>query len=115
MRMERFRVEVLSRHTSTESRRRNRGGTMRYKLPKHEFGSGNALADAGLPDDQLHLPKVDIVNRIDNNLKERRLAQVAAARSMGISQPKVSKTLPGLFRSFGFERLRLFATALGQD
>ena len=41
------------------------------KLPKHEVSSGNVFADAGLPDAELHLLKAEIVNRIDDVLKER--------------------------------------------
>ena len=88
---------------------------MRGKLPKHEVGSGNVFADVGLPDGELHLLKAEIVNRIDDILKERRLTQAAAARLMGISQPDVSKMLRGLFRGFSLERLLVFLAALGQD
>jgi hypothetical protein len=31
--------------------------TTRGKLPKHDVGSGNVFADAGLPDAELHLLK----------------------------------------------------------
>ncbi|MGH6960229.1 MAG: helix-turn-helix domain-containing protein [Dongiaceae bacterium] len=87
---------------------------MRGKLPKHEVGSGNVFADVGLPDAELHLLKAEIVNRIDDILKERRLTQAAAARLMGISQPDVSKMLRGLFRGFSLERLLLFLAALAR-
>ena len=88
---------------------------MRGKLPKHEVSSGNVFADVGLPDAELHLLKAEIVSRIDDILKERRLTQAAAARIMGISQPDVSKMLRGLFRGFSLERLLVFLAALGQD
>lgn len=88
---------------------------MRRKLPKHEIGSGNVFADVGLPDAELHLLKAEIVNRIDDILRERELTQAAAARIMGISQPDVSKMLRGLFRGFSLERQLLFLAALGQD
>jgi predicted XRE-type DNA-binding protein len=88
---------------------------MRGKLPKHEVGSGNVFADVSLPDTELHLLKAEIVNRIDDILKERRLTQAAAARIMGISQPDVSKMLRGLFRGFSLERLLMFLAALGHD
>jgi predicted XRE-type DNA-binding protein len=88
---------------------------MRGKLPKHEVGSGNVFADVGLPDAELQLLKAEIVSRIDDILRERRLTQAAAARIMGISQPDVSKMLRGLFRGFSLERLLVFLAALGQD
>jgi predicted XRE-type DNA-binding protein len=88
---------------------------MLRKLPKHEVGSGNVFADADRPDAELHLLKAEIVNRIDDVLRERRLTQPAAARLMGIGQPDVSKMLRGLLRGFSLERLLLFLAALGQD
>jgi len=87
---------------------------MRRKLPKHEVGSGNVFADVGLPGAGLHLLKAEIVNRIDDILKERRLPQ-AAACLMDIGQPDVSKLLRGLFRGFSLERLLVLLVALGQD
>ncbi len=88
---------------------------MRGRLPRHEVGSGNLFADAGLPDAELHLLKAEIVNRIDDIMRQRRLTQAAAARLMGIGQPDVSKMLRGLFRGFSLERLLVFLAALGQD
>ena len=88
---------------------------MRRKLPRHEISSDNVFADTGWPDAELHLLKAEIVNRIDDVLKERRLTQATAARIMGISQPDVSKMLRGLFRGFSLERLLVFLAALGQD
>jgi predicted XRE-type DNA-binding protein len=88
---------------------------MPRNLSKHEIGSGNVFADTGRPDAELHLLKAEIVNRIDDVLRERRLTQAAAARLMGIGQPDVSKMLRGLFRGFSLERLLLFLAALGQD
>jgi len=102
------------RAASIERVRRNRRTTMRRKLPKHEVGSGNLFADVGLPDAELHLLKAEIVNRIDDILRERGPPQ-AAARIMGISKPDVSKILRGLFRGFSLERLLVLLAALGRD
>jgi predicted XRE-type DNA-binding protein len=88
---------------------------MHGELPRHEVGSGNVFADVGLPDAEVHRLKAEIVNRIDDILKEGRLTQAAAARLLGISQPDVSKMRRGLFRGFSLERLLLFLAALGQD
>ena len=88
---------------------------MATRLPKHEVGSDNVFADVGLPDAGLHLLKAEIVGRIDDILRKRRLTQAMAARLMGISQPDVSKMLRGLFRGFSLERLLIFLAALGQD
>ena len=45
---------------------------MRRKLPKHEVGGSNVLADVGPPDAELHLLKAEIVNRIDDILRGAR-------------------------------------------
>jgi predicted XRE-type DNA-binding protein len=88
---------------------------MPRNLSKHEVGSGNLFADTGRPDAELQLLKAEIVNRIDDVLRERRLTQAAAARLIGISQPDVSQMLRGLFRGFSLERLLVFLAAPGQD
>ncbi len=59
--------------------------------------------------------KAEIVNRIDDIPREKRLTQAAAARLMGIGQPDVSKMPCGLFRGFSLERLLVFPAALRQD
>jgi len=104
-----------TRATSSARERRKVRTAMHRSPPKHEVGSGNVFADVGLPDAELHLPKAEVVNRIDDILRERRLTQAAAARMMRISQPAVSRMLRGLFRGFSLEQLLLFLAALGQD
>ena len=48
-------------------------------------------------------------------IKRRRLTQVAAARLLGITQPKVSALLNGRLDGFSTERLFRFLNALGCD
>jgi predicted XRE-type DNA-binding protein len=77
--------------------------------------SGNVFADLGLADAGEHLIKAGLVIKIDRIIRQRRLTQSAAAKLMGIDQPKVSAMLGGQFRGYSVERLMRFLVALGQD
>ena len=77
--------------------------------------SGNVFSDLGLADAEEHLIKAGLVAKIDRIIQQRGLTQTAAARSMGIDQPKVSAMLAGQFRGYSVERLMRFLVALGQD
>lgn len=80
-----------------------------------ERGSGNVFADLGRPDAETHLLKAELVTRIDQIIRERRLTQARAAELLGISQPDVSRLLRGNFRDYSVERLLRFMTILGRD
>jgi predicted XRE-type DNA-binding protein len=77
--------------------------------------SGNVFADLGLPEPEEELAKARLASRIRQIIKDRRLTQVAAARLMGIDQPKVSALLNGRLRNFSSDRLMRLLTTLGQD
>lgn len=77
--------------------------------------SGNVFADLGLPDAEVLLAKTDLAIAIAAVLKERGLTQAAAARLMGVDQPKVSAIVRGRLDDFSLERLMLLAARLGQD
>jgi len=83
--------------------------------PKQELSTGNVFADLGLADADEHLIKAGLVVRIDRTIRQRKLTQAAAARLMGIDQPKVSAMLAGQFRGYSVERLMRFLVALGHD
>lgn len=80
-----------------------------------ERGSGNVFADLGRPDAETHLLKAELVTRIDQIIRERRLTQARAAELLGISQPDVSRLLRGNFRDYSVERLLRLMTILGRD
>jgi predicted XRE-type DNA-binding protein len=82
---------------------------------KQERSSGNVFADLGLPNADEHLIKAGLVVKIDGTIRERALSQAAAAKVMGIDQPKVSAMLAGQFRGYSVERLMRFLVALGHD
>ena len=78
-------------------------------------GSGNVFADLGFAEPEEELARAKLASRIRLILKDRRLTQVAAAKLMGIDQPKVSALLNGRLANFSSERLMRLLTALGQD
>jgi predicted XRE-type DNA-binding protein len=77
--------------------------------------SGNVFADIGLPEPEEALTKAQLAGHIRQAIKRRRLTQVAAAKAMGVDQPKVSALLNGRLANFSSERLMRLLTALGQD
>jgi predicted XRE-type DNA-binding protein len=88
---------------------------LKRKILERESGSGNVFADLGLADAGEHLIKAGLVVKIDRTIRQRHLTQAAAARLMGIDQPKVSAMLAGRFRGYSVERLMRFLVALGHD
>jgi predicted XRE-type DNA-binding protein len=77
--------------------------------------SGNVFADLGFAEPEEELTKAQLASHIRETIKRRRLTQVAAARIMGVDQPKVSALLNGRIANFSSERLMRLLTALGQD
>jgi predicted XRE-type DNA-binding protein len=80
-----------------------------------ERGSGNVYADLGFKDADAMLAKARIVARIGQLLKEQDLTQAAAARVLGVNQPKVSALLRGHFQGYSQERLIGLLNRLGCD
>ena len=80
-----------------------------------EHSSGNVFADLDRPDAEIHLLKADLVARIDQIIRERRLTQPRTADLLGITQPGVSRLRRGNFRDYSVERLLRLLTNLGQD
>jgi predicted XRE-type DNA-binding protein len=89
--------------------------TKRKPEPVVNNSSGNVFADLGVPDADTHLLKAELVSRIDQILRQRRLTQSQAAELLGISQPDVSRLLRGQFRDYSVERLLRLLQALGRD
>lgn len=78
-------------------------------------GSGNVYADLGFANPEEELAKAQLAMMIDDAIRKRRLTQQAAAKLMGIDQPKVSHILRGRLGGFSTQRLIDFLTALGRD
>lgn len=80
-----------------------------------EIGSGNVYKDLGFKDADAMLAKARIVAEISRIIRARRLTQTAAARILGVSQPKISALFDGHFRGYSEERLIWLLSRLGCD
>ncbi len=102
--------------TSRKSPARRRRTSERASEAMHfEKSSGNVFADLGLPNPEERLAKAHLALEIGRIIKARKLTQQAAAKLMGIDQPKVSHVLTGRLAGYSTERLMGFLTALGRD
>ena len=95
--------------------RRERGSKRSGERMHFEESSGNVFADLGLPNAEERLVKATLAIEIGRIIAKRRLTQQAAAKLMGIDQPKVSHVLTGRLAGYSTERLMGFLTALGLD
>lgn len=84
-------------------------------MTKITFSTGNVFADLGLPDAVELDTKVRLAVAINHRIEARRLTQVAAAKTLGVNQPKVSALKNYQLEGFSVERLMNFLTALGSD
>lgn len=80
-----------------------------------EISSGNVFADLGIENPEEELTKAKLVWEIEQIIKKKKLTQVAAAKVMGINQPKVSALISRKLDGFSVERLIHFLNRLGQD
>ena len=80
-----------------------------------ERGSENVFADIGFPNPKDHLLKAQLVHRISNVMKERKLTQAQTAEVLGVKQPDISNLMRGQFRLVSVEKLMHYLVALGHD
>ena len=80
-----------------------------------ERGSGNVFADLDLPDADSLLLKAELVSRIDDIIRQRRITQAEVARALGLSRPDLSRLLRGSFQEYSLECILRFLMALGCD
>lgn len=85
------------------------------KKIKAEKSSGNLFADLQIPDAEEALAKADLAYQIAIVIEKKKLSQSAAAKLLGIDQPKVSALLRGKLTGFSTDRLILFLNALGRE
>lgn len=78
-------------------------------------GTDNVLIDLGLPDAEELTAKVVLAKKINDILERRQLTQSAAAKLLGIPQPKISAIRNYKVRGISLERLMQALTALGQN
>jgi predicted XRE-type DNA-binding protein len=80
-----------------------------------ETGSGNVFADLGLSNPEERFAKAQLVHRISEIIKERKLTQAKAGEILGIDQTKVSKLVRGRLSEFSTSTLLEYLTRLDRD
>lgn len=80
-----------------------------------ETSSGNVFADLGLPDAEKLKIKSGLVIEIRKAMRTLGLTQQAAAKRMGIPQPKVSSMMRGDFTNLSERKLMDCLNRLGYD
>lgn len=78
-------------------------------------GSGNVFADVGLPNPESELAKAELVLEIARSIKALGLTQTAAAKRLGLDQPKISALLRGHWEGFSIDRLCRLLNGLKRD
>ena len=76
-------------------------------------GSANIFADLGFPDADMHLLKAQLMNCVQDTIRDRKLTRTEAARVTGISQPDLSRMLKGQFRDISVEHILRVLAKLG--
>lgn len=77
--------------------------------------SGNVFEDLDVFAPEEALAKAELTAKIAEIITSKGLTQAAAARVLGVDQPKVSALLRGRLSGFSTERLMRFLTALGSN
>lgn len=78
-------------------------------------GSTNVFADLGYPDAEERQTKLKLAHALSQIVESRGLTQDAAAKLLGINQPKVSALANYKLEGFSVERLMIYLTALDRD
>jgi predicted XRE-type DNA-binding protein len=83
--------------------------------PAFVRSSGNVFQDLRVEEPAEALAKSELAALIARALRARRLTQTAAAKLLGVDQPKISELMRGRLTRFSTERLMTFLTRLGRD
>lgn len=78
-------------------------------------GSANVFADLGFTDGAERQAKLRLAYALNHFLEARKISQAAAARVLGLTQPKVSALRHYKLSGFSIERLMNLLIALDQD
>lgn len=78
-------------------------------------GTRNVFADLGYPDAAERQAKLRLTYALNQVLHQRKLTQAAAAKVLGVTQPKISALRHYKLAGFSVERLMTLLTALDQD
>ena len=72
----------------------------------------NVFVQLGVADAEAHLIKAELVFRIDQIMRSRKMQMAEAAGLFGVPERLVSEMLRGAFREFSLERLRRFVGSM---
>lgn len=78
-------------------------------------GTKNVFADLGYPDATERQAKLRLAYALNRVLEQRDLTQTAAAKLLGVTQPKVSALRNYKLEGFSVERVMTLLTVLDQD
>ena len=78
--------------------------------------SGNVFIDLGFDEAEAQVLalRADLMAQLDQQIKARKMTQVAAARLLGVSQSRVSDLTRGKVEKFSLDTLVQFAARLGK-
>ena len=70
-------------------------------------GSGNVFRDVGFARDDAHnlLLRADLMLRVERFVKEHGLTQAVAAKTLGVTQPRLNQLLKGKLELFSLDAL----------
>jgi predicted XRE-type DNA-binding protein len=88
---------------------------MKKTGPAFEPSSGNVFRDLGFEHPEEELAKAQLILQIVELVRARGLTQTAAARVLGLPQPKVSLLVRGQMAGFSTDRLIRLLNRLDQD
>jgi predicted XRE-type DNA-binding protein len=85
------------------------------KRPKIESGSGNVFRDIGFPPGQAHnlMLRAEMMMRIEEFVTKSGLTQQAAARVLGVTQPRLNQLLKRRIELFSLDALVNMLTKAG--
>jgi predicted XRE-type DNA-binding protein len=78
-------------------------------------GSGNVFADIGIAHSEKTLARAQIMFRIAEIIKERRLSQKEASELLGLPQSKISCLVNGKLSMFSLDHLLVLLNKLDRD
>lgn len=78
-------------------------------------GSGNVFVDLGFDPAEAEIMalRAEIMIRIEQQLKSKGWTQTEAAKQLGITQPRVSKLVKGVWQDFSLDMLLTLAVRAG--
>lgn len=78
-------------------------------------GSGNLFIDLGFDPAEAEIMalRVEVMIRIEQRLKSQGWTQLEAAKRLGITQPRVSKLIKGVWQDFSLDMLLTLAARAG--